>query len=96
MSPKRSLWLFLLILTAYPLALTAFSQIRPLDGDEGYYAAAARLVTEGQTPYVDFFYPQMPLVPYAYAPFYKLVGSTLAKTRLLYLPWAGVETITDC
>ena len=83
MSPRRALFAFLLILVIYPLGLAAISQVRPLDGDEGYYATAARLVSEGHTPYKDFFYPQMPLLPYVYAPFYKLVGSSLAGMRLL-------------
>ncbi|MDX2474442.1 MAG: glycosyltransferase family 39 protein [Candidatus Krumholzibacteria bacterium] len=83
MSPKRALLVFLLILVIYPLGLAAISQVRPLDGDEGYYASAARLVSEGRTPYEDFFYPQMPLLPYVYAPFYKMVGSSLASMRLL-------------
>ncbi len=83
MSRKRLLVVFVLVLTLYPLALGAFSRIRPLDGDEGYYATAARLVAAGQTPYEDFFYPQMPLLPYVYAPFYKLVGSSLVDMRLL-------------
>ncbi len=83
MSPKRALLIFILILVVYPLVLVAISQIRPLDGDEGYYASAARLVAEGGAPYEDFFYPQMPLLPYVYAPFYKLAGSSLAGMRLL-------------
>jgi len=72
-----------LILVLYPVALAALSQVRPIDGDEGYYASAARLVAEGKAPYADFFYPQMPLLPYVYAPFYNLVGSSLAAMRLL-------------
>lgn len=37
--------------------------------DEGWYLMAARLVGEGQRPYVDFAYVQPPLLPYAYALF---------------------------
>lgn len=40
---------------------------RLVDGDEGYYAVAARLVGEGRLPYEDFAYGQMPLLPYVYA-----------------------------
>lgn len=83
MRSKRSLVVLLILLVIYPVALGVFSQVRPIDGDEGYYATAARLVATGQTPYQDFFYPQMPLLPYVYAPFYKLVGSSLAHMRWL-------------
>jgi len=93
MSPKRALLVFLLILAAYPSVLAAISQIRPLDGDEGYYATAARLVAEGRTPYEDFFYPQMPLLPYVYAPFYKLVGSSLAAMRLLSVALSALALV---
>jgi hypothetical protein len=40
--------------------------LRPIDLDEGYYALAAKVVAHGQTPYVSFWYPQAPLMPYAY------------------------------
>jgi len=39
---------------------------RPIDLDEGYYALAAKLVAHGKTPYVSFWYPQAPLLPYVY------------------------------
>ncbi len=52
-----------------------FAGHRPIDGDEGYYGLAARLVSEGQHPYADFFYPQAPLLPYVYAPAARLVGA---------------------
>jgi hypothetical protein len=35
-------------------------------GDEGFYTLAIRLVAEGHLPYTDFFYPQMPFLPYIY------------------------------
>jgi hypothetical protein len=40
--------------------------LRGLDQDEGYYALAAKVVSHGKTPYVDFWYPQAPLMPYVY------------------------------
>jgi 4-amino-4-deoxy-L-arabinose transferase-like glycosyltransferase len=83
MSRRRYLLVVAVILAVYTVGLAVFSQVRPLDGDEGYYATAARLVAEGDTPYAEFFYPQMPLLPYVYAPFYELVGSSLARMRLL-------------
>lgn len=49
----------LLLIYYAGLALT-----RRVDGDEGYFLYAARLVQAGKLPYADFFYPQMPLMPY--------------------------------
>lgn len=43
-------------------ALLAFT--RNIDGDEGYLLYAARLAMAGQLPYRDFFFPQMPFLPY--------------------------------
>lgn len=37
--------------------------------DEGFYAMAVEQVLKGRHPYKDFFYPQMPLLPYFYAGF---------------------------
>jgi 4-amino-4-deoxy-L-arabinose transferase-like glycosyltransferase len=76
-------FLLVLILLALFAGTLALSRVRPIDGDEGYYATAARLVSQGRTPYLDFFYPQMPLLPYVYAPAFKVVGSSLANLRLL-------------
>lgn len=53
----------LLLLAWY--GLLAFT--RRIDADEGYFLFAARLVLQGQVPFVDFHYPQMPLQPYLLA-----------------------------
>lgn len=45
-----------------PVALLRF-----VDGDEGFYIYAVRLIREGRMPYRDFFYTQAPLLPYALA-----------------------------
>jgi hypothetical protein len=58
-----------------------YSQHRLIAGDEGYYTYAARLVAEGKTPYGDFFYPQMPLMPYLYGAVFSVFGSTWAIAR---------------
>lgn len=71
----------LLVLVAGAALATAWW--RPIDGDEGYYAAAARLVGEGRTPYTDFFYPQAPLLPAVYAPVVEVVGPSLRALRIL-------------
>lgn len=55
-----------------------------LNQDEGWYLYAARLVSQGQWPYVDFAYTQGPVMPLAYAPFQPLIAATgLAGGRLI-------------
>jgi hypothetical protein len=49
---------------------------RPLDEDEGYYALAAKLVGHGKTPYTSFWYPQAPLMPYAYGGWQRVFGES--------------------
>lgn len=83
MTAKQYRLITILLFLAFAVGTLALSRVRTLDGDEGYYASAARLVAEGEVPYLDFFYPQMPLLPYIYAPVYKAVGSSLMNMRLL-------------
>lgn len=61
--------------------LVAYS--RPVDVDEGYYLTAARLVSEGRFPSIDFFYTQMPLLPYCYAIWMQVAGFSFIGGRLL-------------
>lgn len=46
-----------------------------LNQDEGWYLYAARLVSQGQRPYVDFASTQGPVMPFVYAAAQPLVGS---------------------
>lgn len=62
---KHGSWLPILIGQA--LVFGFASQMRFIDGDEGYLLLAAKLVAEGKAPYLDFFFPQGPLLPYVYA-----------------------------
>lgn len=54
---------------------------RLIDGDEGFYLLASRLVMEHRTPYLDFFYTQAPLVPYAYGLWMSLFGISWFSAR---------------
>lgn len=76
-----------LVLLVVLLGLTAFfsflASSRIVSPDEGYYGLAAKLTAEGDHPYQDFFYPQMPLLPYAYGLWIKLTGSSLIEQRWL-------------
>src|ERR1700694_3313720 len=67
---KRRPWLLGavgVVCIVYVAGLMHYAHVRPIDGDEGYYTTAARLVWEGKTPYRDFSYPQGPLLPYIYS-----------------------------
>lgn len=75
------LWYFA-ALTIPALLFTSMSAIRLIDGDEGFYLYAARLIGEGQKPYIDFFFPQMPLTPYVYAVWGYFFGLTWNSARL--------------
>jgi hypothetical protein len=58
------------------------SQQRLIDGDEGFYLLASRLVIQHKTPYIDFFYTQAPLLPYIYAAWLKVFGISWFSARL--------------
>ena len=59
------------------------SRHRFIDGDEGFYLLASRLVLNHKTPYVDFFYTQAPLLPYVYGMWMKFMGLTWVSARTL-------------
>jgi hypothetical protein len=61
------------------------AQARLLDGDEGFYAMAAKLVAAGRQPYLDFFYPQAPVLPYLYA---------WGAQALAQLDWQGLRMLS--
>src|SRR5271165_2288172 len=55
---------------------------RLIDGDEGFYLLASRLVLEHKVPYLDFFYTQAPLLPYVYALWIKFTGVSWISARM--------------
>lgn len=67
----------------YLAGLIYYAQVRPLDGDEGYYTTAARLVWEGKTPYKNFSYPQGVLLPYIYSWIWAIHPHSLVSMRVL-------------
>lgn len=56
-----------------------------MTGDEGFFSLAARNVMEGMTPYHDFQFWQMPLLPYVYGLWFKLTGPAVESARFLSL-----------
>jgi hypothetical protein len=54
---------------------------RLIDGDEGFYLMASRLVFEHRIPYHDFFFTQMPLLPYVYGLWMQIAGRSWMSAR---------------
>ncbi len=75
----ETLILFILMLTACIL----FSLERFVAADEGFYLLASKLVMEGKGLYTDFFYPQMPGLPYVYGPILKVTGYSWIAARVI-------------
>ncbi|MCB0333540.1 MAG: glycosyltransferase family 39 protein, partial [Bdellovibrionales bacterium] len=59
------------------LALNRF-----IAADEGFYLLAAREVMSGRDLYLDFFYPQMPLLPIVGGMYFAVFGHTWIAARL--------------
>jgi len=88
---KHRIWLLIAALLAlYLVGGAVLSRSRLIDGDEGYYAAAARLTAEGRSVYTDFFYPQMPYLPTIYALAGRLTGYGILSLRLVSVLAAGL------
>jgi hypothetical protein len=67
MFTKKQLLVFWFLLAFQAIFLFAFVFLRYVDADEGLYLGTAYLVKNGKVPYLDFFYNQMPYLPYAYS-----------------------------
>jgi hypothetical protein len=79
-NPPR--WLYVLITLLLLAAVFFFSsRERLVDPDEGAYLLAAKLVMEGKSLFTDFFWPQMPLLPYAYGAWMKFFGTNWYAAR---------------
>jgi dolichyl-phosphate-mannose-protein mannosyltransferase len=95
-SAQRSPWLFVavgMICLVYLAGLFYYAHVRPLDGDEGYYTTAARLVWEGKTPYRDFAYPQGPLLPYIYSWVWAVHPRSLVAMRVFSAACGGIGVL---
>lgn len=85
MLTKKYLRAFVLILIFQIILLLAFVFLRLIDFDEGSYLSSAYLVKCGNLPYLDFFFPQMPYLPYVYALVSSYGLSSLYYGRLISL-----------
>ena len=71
------------VVAAQALVFGPLVVFRFLDGDEGVYAYASRLVLHGHVPYRDLFYEQMPLLPYVYGAWIGIFGESWYAARSL-------------
>src|SRR5579883_97371 len=77
-------WGWLTCIFVLQLSFFSFLSLhRFIDGDEGFYLLASRLVLLHKRPYLDFFYTQAPLLPYVYALWLKCFHVTWASGRML-------------
>ena len=83
MLSRKQIVIFWIILLLQLLFLSVFVFFRLIDYDEASYLSAAHLVANGKLPYIDFFYAQMPYVPYAYSPVSGFGLSSLFWGRLI-------------
>jgi hypothetical protein len=85
-NPQAKLRTSFSLLLVFLLLLSYFSYValhRFVDGDEGFYLLASRLVLLGKRPYLDFSFVQAPFLPYFYALWLRFTGSTWISARLL-------------
>lgn len=87
----RAQWLLVTLASlAYLAGLLYYAATRPIDGDEGFYTTAARLVWEAKIPYRDFFFQQAPLLPYLYSWIWAIHPRSLVAMRLLSTAAGGL------
>lgn len=77
----------------YVVGLIYYAHVRPIDGDEGFYTTAARLVWQGKRPYRDFFYQQAPLLPYLYSWIWAVRPHSLVAMRTLSAACGGLAVL---
>lgn len=78
---KKNLHSSLALILAY-LTFRYMALERLIDDDEGFYLSATKSWIEGRSLYFDFFFPQMPLMPWIYGIFGKIFGLTWESARL--------------
>jgi hypothetical protein len=76
-------WLRLFVALGLAAFFIPMGRLRLIDGDEGYFLQAARLVSEGKRIYTDFFFPQMPFWEHVCGAYFWLFGRGWYSARLL-------------
>lgn len=79
---NNRLWLLLFLFLLQCAFFTFIAWHRFVDGDEGFYLLASRLVLVHKRPYLDFFYTQAPMLPYVYGFWMKFCGVTWLSAKV--------------
>ncbi len=82
---RRERMLFVAACGLELMCLAVLTVQRNVNADEGFYLVAGLRVLEGKTLYRDFFFPQMPYLPFAEALMMAVTGPSLLAMR-----WIGV------
>ena len=90
---RRAVAIVIAASVIYFAGLAYYAATRPIDGDEGFYATAARLVWQGKVPYRDFFYQQAPLLPYLYGWMWAAHPRSLVAMRLISAACGGAAVL---
>ena len=74
---------YLAVVAVQLIVIWPIANTRVFDGDEGFYAIAAKLVSHGKEPYFDFWFQHAPLLPYVYGAWTRLTGESFQNLRNL-------------
>lgn len=66
---RKYIFIIVALLAVHVILLGIFAAFRIADADEGVYLNATRMVHQGMTPYTDFFYTQLSMMPTLFAAF---------------------------
>ena len=80
---RTAKWLVVAVVAVQLLTFAYVARHRFIDGDEGAYLLASRLVLVHKVPYHDFFWNQAPLLPYVYAGWMSGAGISWTAARWL-------------
>jgi len=80
---SRMTWSLPVCLGFQLVLFTGVACSRLIDSDEGLYLLAVKLVAHGKRPYLDFFFQQLPALPYVYALWSRVVGFSWVSDRML-------------
>lgn len=76
---------------AEALLVGAWAMTRGVNADEGFYLAAGREVAEGARIYADFFFPQMPYLPWLEGAIFRILEPSLLAGRALSVGAAALS-----
>ncbi|MBI4056115.1 MAG: hypothetical protein HY399_01035 [Elusimicrobia bacterium] len=85
-APPAPMWLRILLFflfATYVAQIATFIILGDVWTDEGWHFNDAAMFSQGNIPYRDFFYNRLPVALFAYGTWFKLLGTSLLKGRIL-------------